>query len=134
MSANKPENTFIQSIHKHLPSTIYRMKNNNPFVGGIPDVWYSARKDLWVEYKFLPRVPQRGVVAPTKLLSALQVQWLNGRHAEGRTVKVVIGCPSGGIILHSPDDWGRDYSAEEFLYLLKDRKLLADWIAQTTMR
>ena len=25
----KPENTFIQSIHKHLPLGVYRMKNNS---------------------------------------------------------------------------------------------------------
>lgn len=132
--SSKPENTFIQSIHKHVPSLVYRMKNNNPFVGGIPDVWYSARSDMWVEYKFLPRVPQRGVVAPTKLLSPLQVQWLNERHKEGRTVKVVIGCPVGGIILHSPAEWESDLSAAQFTAKLQDRKSLAAWIVQTTTR
>jgi hypothetical protein len=39
------------------------MKNNNPYNSGIPDVWYSADlSDMWVEYKFLPSVPQRGIV------------------------------------------------------------------------
>ena len=130
--ASKPETTFIAAVHRHLPSTVYRMKNNNPFIGGIPDVWYSAKRDLWVEYKFLPRVPQRGVVSPVKLLSPLQVAWLNGRHEEGRAVKVVIGCPAGGIILHSPTEWQSEISAKEFISKLQDRKTIADWILQTT--
>jgi len=132
--SSKPETTFIHAVHKHLPASVYRMKNNNPFVGGIPDVWYSAKSDLWIEYKFLPRVPQRGVVSPLKLLSPLQVAWLNARHTEGRTVKVVIGCPVGGIILHSPTEWTSDIAAKEFTSKLQERKDLAAWIVQTTTR
>lgn len=130
----KPETTFIHSIHKHLPKTVYHMKNNNPYLGGVPDVWYSGSKDLWVEYKFLPRVPQRGRVRPAELLSPLQAEWLNGRYKEGRTVAVVIGCPTGGVLLLNPDEWGAELAASEYTQRLLDRKSIASWLERTTMR
>lgn len=134
MSA-KPETTFIHSIHKHLPSALYRMKNNNPYTGGVPDVWYSGSLgDLRVEYKFLPRVPQRGSVRPAELLSPLQTEWLRGRHKEGRAVAVIIGCPTGGAILLDPDEWGADLSASEYTQRMLDRKSIASWLERTTMR
>jgi hypothetical protein len=55
--SSKPETTFIQSIHRHLPKEVYREKMANPYRGGTPDVWYSGYKsDLWVEYKFIPKL------------------------------------------------------------------------------
>ena len=75
------------------------MKNNNPYNSGIPDVWYSADlSDMWVEYKFLPSVPQRGIVDAKRVgLSALQSAWLAGRHKEHRNVAVIVGVPGGGM-------------------------------------
>lgn len=126
--ASKPETTLYGYIHKHLPREVYRMKNNNPFVGGIPDCWYSGNvHDLWIEYKWLPRVPQRGVVSPTKLLSDLQAKWLRERHNEGRKVAVVIGCPSGGVALAGLT-WEVDIPAKEFVSQVQSRLALADWI------
>lgn len=125
----KPENTFIQSIHKHLPLGVYRMKNNNPYIGGIPDCWYSGKaRDLWVEYKFLQRVPVRAAVMAD--LSALQIQWLNNRYAEGRRVAVIIGCKEGGVIL---TDLQWELSQPDFKAQLKDRKALAKSIYRFTM-
>jgi len=70
------------------------MKNQAGFVGGIPDCWLSGMEgDLWMENKYLQTVPP--VVDPTKLLSALQQQWLIRRHAEGRFVGVLIGSVDG---------------------------------------
>ena len=98
-----PENRFIQSIHRLLGAEVYRMKNHNPYTGGVPDCWYSGNKgDLWVEYKFLelPKKPStivdllRGDKPP---ISPLQQYWLECRHAEGRTVGVIIGTPRGGL-------------------------------------
>ncbi len=131
----KPENTFIGAVHKHLPPAVYRMKNHNRYVAGVVDVWYSGnRADLWVEYKFIPRVPKRGDVHPGKLLSALQLEWLVGRHQEGRSVAVVIGCPNGGVILCDPDEWSADLTASEYTQRLLERKAIASWISQKTTR
>lgn len=127
----KPENTFIQGVHKHLPSAVYRMKNNNPYVAGIPDCWYSGNKgDLWIEYKFIPRIPVRSVVTPN--LSALQRQWLQERYKEGRNVCVVIGCKEGGVFMTNLD-WERELQPVEFRMRLLDRKSLAALICNHVM-
>jgi hypothetical protein len=74
------------------------------FTSGIPDCWYSAHYDLWVEYKYYPNektIPK--VVDLTNLkakvgLSALQQNWLEARHAEGRPVAVVCGSYAGAVV------------------------------------
>ena len=113
---------------------------NNEYRGGTADWWYSGtKKDLWIEYKFLPRVPQRGTVWLCKPdvkkpdLSRLQQDWLRGRHVEGRNVAVVIGCPSGGVVLRDLE-WERAFSATEFVSRIQTRNQLADWIKQETTR
>lgn len=136
MSA-KPETTFIASIHKYLPQSVYRMKNHNPYVGGVPDVWYSGPTgDLWVEYKFivLPKRPDTPIVltGAKGLLSALQQKWLRDRHEEGRNVAVCVGWKEGGVWL--PDDnWSRyAYTAESFTEQMLSRADLATSICQYT--
>lgn len=133
--AQKPETVFITSVHKHLPPKplLHREKMNNPYSSGTADVWYSGSKsDLWIEYKFLPRIPQRGSVKPLDLLTALQAEWLKGRHQEGRNVAVIIGCPAGGVLLRDRD-WENEIPAKEFVSQLKSRPELGAWIlAQTS--
>ncbi len=122
-----PENTFIASVHKHLPVDLYRMKNHNQYNGGIPDVWYSGNAaDLWVEYKYIA-VPKRPDTLITIDLSELQKNWLRCRHDEGRRVAVVIGSKTGGVVLEG-DSWDYTYTADRFSRLLFSRKDLADWI------
>ncbi|MDR2880880.1 MAG: hypothetical protein LBV29_03125 [Azoarcus sp.] len=94
--SRKPEGVYIRAVHKLLPPEIYSMKNHNPFIGGVPDCWYSARRDMWVEYKWLPHEPKRAYKPD---LTKLQQQWLRARHEEGRAVVVIVGCPTGGQIL-----------------------------------
>lgn len=126
---SKPETTFYTGVHKYLPppKVLHREKMNNPYSSGTPDFWFSGKRDLWIEYKWLPRTPQRGSVKPAKLLSTLQADWLRSRHAEGRSVAVVIGCPAGGVALTGVD-WDREIPAREFGSLVVSRKALADWV------
>lgn len=132
-----PENRFITSVHRLLPPVdeAYRMKNHNEYNGGIADVWYSGKvADLWVEYKFIA-VPKRATtmidLCDTKkdLLTALQQEWLSGRHKEGRNVAVIVGCEAGGVIL--PDlVWKQPLSTGDFVSRITTRKSIADWIMQ----
>ena len=100
-----PENTFIASVHKYLPpmDAFYRMKNHNLYNGGIADVWYSNVVDLWIEYKFVT-IPKRADTiidlraGKQPSISALQVEWLTRRKAEGRNVWIVAGSKEGGVI------------------------------------
>ena len=132
-----PENTFIASVHRHLPAGVYSMKNHNEFNGGIADCWYSGRAgDLWIEYKFLV-VPARAttVISLVKdkdpMLSVLQQEWLRDRYEEGRQVHVVVGCKEGGVILHNLA-WMKPIAAEDFREALMSRKAIAEWITKRT--
>ena len=127
--SRKPETTFTQAIHRKLPPLLHREKMNNPYSSGTADVWYSGREsDLWVEYKFLPKLAMR---VPNKIdLSELQRLWLDGRHREGRKVAVSVGCPDGGIVLRAP--FPREISTPDFQAQLLSREQLAAWILSQT--
>ena len=127
-----PENTFIGSVHKHLPAGIYRMKNHNQYNGGIADVWYSGVRDLWVEYKFIvvPKRPDTVIDLTTgknPAISYLQQEWLRSRHEEGRSVGVIVGSKDGGVWFPGLT-WDATYPAKKFLFLLQTRKDLAGTI------
>ena len=136
--AAKPESTFIASVHKHLPPTLYRVKNNNEYTAGIADVWYSGVRDLWIEYKFIA-VPKRPEIRIDLLtgknpaISYLQQEWLRSRHGEGRSVGVIVGSKDGGIWLPGVA-WEQPFTAKDFLAHLRTRKDLADTILKEVQR
>jgi hypothetical protein len=122
----KPENRFITAVNNRIPETVHREKMHNMYRGGTFDVWYSGSKaDLWIEYKWITRIPRKGLVVPD--LSALQLDWGAKRHAEGRTVYAVVGCPEGGVVL-DPHQWKEGVSVEEFRKALLTKSALAGWI------
>jgi hypothetical protein len=130
MSA-KPETRFIQRVEKRINRGIYHMKNANVWIAGIPDSWYSGKGgDLWVEYKYIPK---HGKVSPTKLLSALQRDWLNARHKEGRSVAVIIGCPEGGVVLED-HAWENDLEAADFNAMIQPVEEIAGWIERRCLK
>lgn len=125
--STKPETTFYTSVHKHLPAEVYHMKTHNPFIGGVPDVWYSGPTgDLWVEYKFIV-LPKRGTTVIRPDLSGLQSDWLRERYNEGRNVAVIIGCKEGGVLATNLW-WEKEMTTSWFKMQLMSRKLLANWI------
>lgn len=134
--AAKPETTFIASVHKHLPPTLYRVKNNNQYAAGIADVWYSGVSDLWVEYKFIT-VPKRPdtvidlISGKAPEISRLQQAWLRSRHEEGRNVGVIVGSKNGGIWLPGLS-WDQTFTSKDFVDHLRTRKELAEEIIKET--
>lgn len=128
--AQKPENRYISKINKLLPDDIYYMKNNNAYVAGVADSWYSGKSgDLWIEWKYVDPLPVKVPVRPMKLLSALQADWLKRRHLEGRNVAVVIGCKLGAIVLRYPE-WESEILVQDFKSLLRSNADLATWIKE----
>ena len=139
----KSETSFIGRLNNRLPIKkrpgsakaraanpgrhIHYEKMNNPYSSGTFDGWYSGKRDLWVEFKYLPTVPVRATIYPRKLLSELQLNWGNERHDEGRSVAVIIGCPAGGVALVNRA-WEKDLSAEEFKTLMLSMDNLASWL------
>ena len=96
MASLKPETQFIARVHKHLP-TVYKEKMSNPWRSGTADVWYSGAKgDMWVEYKYLPKLPVRATYLALNL-SPRQLKWLADRFSEGREVAVILGTPKGAV-------------------------------------
>lgn len=127
-----PETTFIQSVHRLLPKTVYRMKNHNEYNGGIADCWYDGPMgDLWVEYKFVV-LPKRDDTQVRIELSGLQKEWLRDRWDNGRNVAVVAGCAEGGVWLAAPSRWERDYPADDFRSLIESRQEIANRIRHHT--
>ncbi len=103
-----PENRFIQRVHKHLSKSVYREKMHNAYRGGTPDVWYSGPKgDLWIEYKWVAKLPKNKLLRAA--LSALQLDWLVRRKAEGRRVYVAVGYPEGCCLLNLENEWRDGY-------------------------
>lgn len=131
-----PENTFIASVHRHLPVGLYSMKNHNEYNGGIADCWYDGERDLWIEYKFI-KVPVRDTTVidlingKNPAISTLQQTWLKDRYANGRQVGVVVGSEKGGVWFPGVS-WDRTYTALEFKGLLMPRAKLADIIYSLT--
>ena len=131
-----PENTFIGAVHKHLRSDLYHMKNNNQFVGGVPDDWYSGGEDLWIEYKFIV-VPKRDetvidlVSGKKPEISYLQQEWLESRHKEGRRVGVIVGCKAGGVWFPGIN-WRQNLTATQFRAAIMPRPDVARLIEDLT--
>lgn len=125
MSTTKPENRFIASVHRHLPRT-YAEKMNNPWRAGTADVWYSGdRGDLWIEYKFIERIPRSAEILPD--LTPRQKRWLNNRYDEGRNTAVVLGTPTGGVIYRNKE-WIRPLDHVALSGLVVPRDEIARWI------
>ena len=133
--AIKPENTFRTGVHKYLKgSGLHHEKMSNPYSSGTADDWYSGPGgDLWVEFKYIPRRPQRGSVKIAGLFSTLQLNWLRARHCEGRNVATIIGCPSGGLILRDLDWEIESVTVDYFTSQLRSRRDLAAWIEEQVM-
>jgi len=103
------------------------MKNNNPYIAGIADCWYSGvEADLWVEYKYLTISRPNIIVIPK--LSEQQKEWIEQRRLEGREVWVVIGYKLGVVLYKKWNDMVQGLSPDEFIKRTMTRKELADEI------
>jgi len=103
------------------------MKNNNPFLAGIPDCWYSGNNnDLWIEYKMLTISTPRQVVIPH--LSAQQMHWIDLRRKEGREIWTVIGYKKGVVVYKTIEEMKKGLKPEQFIAQTISRKELANEI------
>lgn len=135
--ATKPETNFSNAVRSALPEGIYSMKNNNEYVAGVPDLWFSGPKgDLWVEMKFVPKLPVHVPLRPYELLSPLQLKWLGDRYNEGRNVAVMIGCKRNrlieGIVLCDLA-WEKDIHPQDFNTLIVSKTELVSFIREQVM-
>lgn len=116
-------------MNAHLKD-VYHEKMYNPYRSGTADVWYSgAMGDVWIEYKFIPKIPKSLEIVPA--LTDRQLKWLNDRYAEGRNIAVILGCPDGGVFLRNRT-WGSPMTSEEMKARVMSRKDLAGLIRGIT--
>lgn len=135
--AAKPETSFSNALRDALPEGIYSMKNNNDYTSGVPDLWFSGPKaDLWVEMKFVQKLPKTVPLRPYDLLSKLQEKWLRDRYEEGRNVAVIIGCKRStrleGFIL-TDLMWEKDIPTQDFNALIVSKSELVSFIKEQVM-
>lgn len=135
--AAKPETNFSNALRKALSEQcleVYSMKNNNEYVAGVPDLWFSGpRADLWIEMKFVQKLPVKVPLRPYELLSSLQSKWLRDRYNEGRNVAVIIGCKRRsnleGIVLRDLA-WEKDVYPQNFDALILSKSELVSFIKE----
>ncbi len=129
--ASKPESNYIKRIHRLIP-TVYAEKMHNMYRGGTADVFYSGMLgSLWVEYKFLPKIPSRPSTEILPDLSERQRKWLGDRFNDGRLVAVVVGTPEGGV-LYRDCSWNTPITTTAFRELLLPNSDIAGWIQSRT--
>ena len=127
--SRKPESVLIGAVHREFKGDAgapHYEKMHNPYRGGTADVWYSGmRGDLWVEFKWIPKLFDNvDVVVPD--LSKLQLDWLISRKLEGRNVGVAVGYPSGLLYSDEITEWingiptTSQFTRREFSQLLKE--------------
>lgn len=128
------ESTFTSKVKDLLPPEVYALKLSLPYTAGVPDAWYSGcGGDLWVEYKYLKRIPREVDLIGGKdpIITRLQQAWLAKRFGENRQVGVIVGCEGGGVVY--PDlDWQELLPKAEFESRIWPRSQLAAWIVRRT--
>ena len=127
--------TETQYWNRHLQpllsKRVYAWKISTSYVRGIPDWWASGSKtDLWVENKRIhndPALPPEvlDLTDTDKYLSVHQQLWLEGRHAEGRNVGVVVFSKVGHIFFPGVS-WKTPITREQFMMFAMAKHELAE--------
>ena len=128
------ESDFTQAVHKRLPPTVKAWKIKDDYQGGVADAFYRRRDGnkgtpLWVEYKYLKKLPVRASTLIVPDLSELQKQWLSEAEAAGEQVQVIVGYGSQGTVFTLAEALA-GINRSEFELRLKDYKTLASFIAE----
>jgi len=109
------EHGYIKSVHRQLPRSTYKWKINDPYAGGVADAFYSDDGGvLFVEYKYVPKIPKRESTVIVPKLSPNQQLWLAERHNQQVPVAVVLGTPEGSICF-TEQSWEQGISKKELI-------------------
>tara|TARA_B110000967_G_C18691260_1_gene463124 strand:- start:433 stop:840 length:408 start_codon:yes stop_codon:yes gene_type:complete len=123
------EHGFVKSVHRSLPSELYKWKIHDTYTGGVPDAFYAGPSGvLFVEYKYIPKLPVRDTTKLRTTLSPIQIEWLNKMHQFGSAkVAVVIGAEETAVIL-TAGEWSNPLTKQEYVKRCVPRKDVGDWI------
>lgn len=128
------ESDFNQAVHKRLPPEIFAWKIRDDYQGGVPDAYYRRRDGdkgtpLWIEYKYLKKLPVRANTLIVPDLSDLQVKWLKEASQAGEEVRVIVGFGSQGVVFELAEALA-GITTEDFKLRLKDYKGLVSFITE----
>lgn len=110
------EHGFIKAVHGKLPkSDLLSWKIHDQFAGGVPDAFYAGPAGiLFVEYKYVPKLPAKDTTVLRTSLSTQQKLWLDRFHEFGHPCAVIIGCEQRAVVLESRD-WNHDLFKSDFV-------------------
>ena len=110
------ETGFIKKVNKSLSTNIYKWKINDPYHGGVPDVYYSGPAGMcFVEYKYKPKLPARPSSKLDFGLSKQQELWLTNQVKNQVSVYVLAGCEDKVVKVSNNFAKVNEYTKETFL-------------------
>ncbi len=125
------EHGFIKSVHSHLPSTVYKWKIRDTYTGGIPDVFYAGPQCMmFIEYKYIKKLPVRSKTNIKCNISALQQEWLQRMYNQEHKVAVVLGVGREALIMQYPIVWKEPITKSYFQDNCVPFKQVSKWIEQ----
>ena len=128
------EHSFIKSIHRSLSTDVYRWKIHDTFTGGVPDSFYAGPAGiLFVEYKYIPKLPVKNTTVLRTTLSALQKQWLNRMVDFNQQAAVIVGCENTAVILTNKT-WCQNITKQYYVDNAIVRKSVAYWIQSVCLQ
>ena len=108
------EHSFVKAVHRKLPPEVYKWKIHDTYTGGVPDAMYPGPAGtLFVEYKYIQKLPKRATTEVKLGLSSLQIAWLDRMCDYNIVVAVIIGSKVGSLIL-SNRDWHNVLKPSDF--------------------
>tara|TARA_Y100000389_G_scaffold34180_1_gene29063 strand:- start:4292 stop:4681 length:390 start_codon:yes stop_codon:yes gene_type:complete len=126
------EHGFIKSVHNKLSKEVYKWKIHDTYTGGVPDAFYAGPAGvLFVEYKYIPKLPSRNNTSLNFKISQLQIQWLQNALDYPLKVALIIGHQSSGYILTRSFD--SKVTKEDFITGHYSVSSIAKWIEEQTL-
>jgi hypothetical protein len=127
------EHSFIKSVHRYLPSDLFKWKIHDTYTGGVPDSFYAGPAGiLFVEYKYVKTLPAKDSTAIKTTLSPLQAQWLNRMLDFNQRAALVIGCEDTAVILTNKE-WAAIFTKKDYVARAVPRKQVATWITESCL-
>ena len=122
------EHSFIKSVHRYLSPDVFKWKIHDTYTGGVPDAMYGGPAGLlFVEYKYVKKLPAKDTTLLRTSLSVQQVNWLDRLSSFKQRSAVVIGCEDTAVILLD-GKWTANISKSYYLEHAISRKNVAEWI------
>lgn len=94
------EHSFIRAVHGYLPSELFRWKIHDTYAGGVPDSFYVGPANaLFVEYKYIKKLPARATTKLHTTLSKQQIMWLEKMRSFNFPAWLIIGAEDRCVIV-----------------------------------